>query len=113
LYCCGWFVCITFDLYYVNNYVLEPSHNDLLLKKKIHSTNKTYIWHIRLGHTNSKRIQRLVKNGLLGPLDFEDYLVCESRLEGNMTKMPFFAKAYRAKDLLELVYIDVCGPISV
>jgi len=55
----------------------------------------------------------LVKNGLLGPLDFEDYLVCESRLEGNMTKMPFFAKAYRAKDLLELVYIDVCGPISV
>jgi transposase InsO family protein len=30
-----------------------------------------------------------------------------------MTKRPFSAKGYRAKDLLKLVHTDVCGPMSV
>ena len=30
-----------------------------------------------------------------------------------MTKRPFNAKGNRAKDLLELVHSDVCGPMSV
>ena len=30
-----------------------------------------------------------------------------------MTKRPFNAKGYRAKDLLELVHSDVCGPMSI
>ena len=30
-----------------------------------------------------------------------------------MTKRPFIAKGYRAKECLELVHIDVCGPFNV
>jgi hypothetical protein len=30
-----------------------------------------------------------------------------------MTKRSFSAKGYRAKDLLELVHTDICGPMSV
>ena len=30
-----------------------------------------------------------------------------------MTKRPFNAKGYRAKDLLKLVHSDVCGPMSI
>jgi hypothetical protein len=29
-----------------------------------------------------------------------------------MTKRPLSTKGYRAKDLLELVHTNVCGPIS-
>ena len=57
-------------------------------------------------------IQRLVKDALLKPLDFNEFPVYESCLEGKMMKRPFNAKGYRAKDLLELVHSDVCGPMS-
>ena len=58
-------------------------------------------------------IQRLVKDALLKPLDFNEFPVYESCLEGKMIKRPFNAKGYRAKDLLELVHSDVCGPMSI
>jgi hypothetical protein len=62
---------------------------------------------------NSKRIQILVNDGLLGSLDFEDYSICESCLEGKMTNRSMYAKGYRVKKLLELVHIDVCGPMNI
>ena len=39
--------------------------------------------------------------------------VCESCLEGIMTKRPFSSKGSRAKDLLELMYTDMYGPINL
>ena len=51
---------------------------------------------MRLGHINPNKIQRLIKDGLLEPLDFDGFLVCESSLEGKMTKRPFNAKGRRA-----------------
>ena len=54
-----------------------------------------------------------MKDGLLEPLYFNELTVYESCLEGKMTKRPFNAKGNRAKDLLELVHSDVCGPMSV
>ena len=54
-----------------------------------------------------------MKDGLLEPLDFNEFTIYESCLEGKMTKRPFNAKGNRAKDLLELVHSDVCGPMSI
>ena len=54
-----------------------------------------------------------MKDGLLEPLYFNEFTVYESCLEGKMTKRSFNAKGNRAKDLLELVHSDVCGPMSV
>ena len=39
--------------------------------------------------------------------------VCESCLDGKMTKRPFPAKGNRTNALLELVHTDVCGPINI
>jgi len=86
------FYIITPDSYVVNNSVLEPTHHALSLKRKIPSTNEAYLWHLRLGHINSKRIQRLVNDGFLNPMDFQDYRVCESCLQGKMSKRTFFSK---------------------
>ena len=66
------------------------------LKKKFPSTSEAYLWHLRLGHINSNRIQRLIQDGLLKPLDFGGFPVCESCLEGKMNKRPFSAKGRRA-----------------
>ena len=67
---------------------------------------------MHLGHINPNIIQRLIKDGLLEPLDFDEFPVCESCLEGKMTKRPSNAKGRRAQKLLELVHTDVCGLMS-
>ena len=36
----------------------------------------------------------------------------EPCLEGKMTMRPFKAKGYRAKEVLDLVHTDLCGPMS-
>ena len=102
-------------------YILAPDKHELYnseldnnshiksLKRKFPSTSNAYLWHLCLGHINSNRIQRLVKDVFLEPLDFNEFPIYESCLEGKMTKRPFNAKANRANDLLELVYLDVCG----
>ena len=67
---------------------------------------------MRLGHINPNRIQILIKDGPLEPLDFDEFPICESYLEGKMTKRPFNAKGRRAQELLELVHTNVCDPMS-
>ena len=90
-------------------YILTPNKNELYnseldnnsrvksLKRKFHSTNEAYLWHLHLGNINSNRIQRLIKDGLLEPLDFDGFPVNESCLEGKLTKRPFNAKGRRAQ----------------
>jgi hypothetical protein len=75
--------------------------------------NETLLWHLRLGHINLKRIQRLVKDGSLESLHVEPFPTCESCLEGKMTKIAFGAKGNRASEVLELVHSDVCGPMPI
>ena len=84
------------DKHALYNSKLDNNSHVKSLKRKFPSTNDAYIWHLHLGHINPNRIQRLIKDGLLEPLDFDGFLVCESCLEGKMTKRPFNAKGRRA-----------------
>ena len=54
----------------------------------------------------------MVTGGLLSPLDVTALPVCESCLEEKMTMRPFKAKGYRAKEVMDLVHTDLCGPMS-
>ena len=54
----------------------------------------------------------MVTNGHISPLDVNALPVCEPCLEGKMTMRPFKAKGYRAKEVLNLVHTDLCGPMS-
>ena len=55
----------------------------------------------------------MVKRGLLNKLEDNSLPPCESCLEGKMTKRSFSEKGYRAKETLELVHTDLCGPMNV
>ena len=107
-------------------YVLRPTEQSLnkseLFKVEHHKSNKCqkvshsdnmYLWHLRLGHINLDRINEFVKDGPLRKLNVGTLPVCESCLEGKMTKRPFSAKDERSKEPLQLVHSDVCGPLSV
>ena len=78
-------------------------------KRKEGFSNPTRLWHIRLGHINLNRINRLVKEGILGNFVLQPMEVCESCLKGKMTKRPFPAKGNRTSVLSEFVHTDVCG----
>lgn len=89
----------------------ETSTYVLPLKRK-RDVNQTYMWHLKLGHINLERLNRLVKDGPLDFLQIEPYPICEPCLQGKMTKIPFLGKGIRAAGVLELIHIDVCGPIN-
>ena len=98
---------------YSINAIENTDDEQFPLSKKRKVSNETYMWHLRLGHINYSRIHGLVKSGILNSLIFEPIPVCESCLEGKMTKRPFKAKGNRATIQLELVHTNVCGPMSV
>ena len=50
-------------------------------KQKISRDNDTYLWHLRLGHINLDRINRLVMGGPLMELNICTLIVCESVLK--------------------------------
>ena len=95
-----------------NDSIMELNNSMVTVptKRKEPSTNPTRLWHMRLGYINLNRINRLVKEGILGDLVLQPMEVCESCLEGKMTERPFPAKGNMTNALLELVHTDVCGP---
>jgi hypothetical protein len=48
--------------------------------------NKTYLWHLRLGHVGKQKIGNMIKMGLLTDVVSEDFPTCESCIEGKMIK---------------------------
>src|SRR3954470_2914759 len=83
-------------------------HNIEAKRCKVNNDSATYLWHCRLGHIGVKRMKKLHADGLLESLD-----TCEPCLMGEMTKTPFSGTMERATDVLEIIHIDVCGPMSV
>ena len=86
---------LTPDQHELYNSELDNNSHVKSLKRKFPSTNDAYLWHLCLGHINSNKIQRLVKDRLLESLDFDEFQVYESCLEGKIAKRPFNAKGRR------------------
>ena len=93
--------------------LLKVEHPKFNKRQKVSHSDNTYLWHLRLGHINLDRINRLVKDGPLRKLNVGTLPVCESCLEGKMTKRPFSTNGDISKEPLQLVHSDVCGPLSV
>ena len=43
------------------------------IKRKLTNENSSMLWHGRLGHISNQRIQRLVSEGILDPLNFSNF----------------------------------------
>jgi transposase InsO family protein len=73
------------------------------------------LWHKRLGHLNYNSLTLLSqKNMVFGlPTIEKKHGVCEGCLLGKHHRQPFPKEgAKRAKEVLELVHTDVCGPMN-
>jgi hypothetical protein len=100
-------------------YILDLNYsvthiNSVDAKRCKHSDdNATYTWHCRLGHVGIKRMKKLHNDGLLGSMDFDSFDTCEPCLLGKMTRTPFTGLVERASDLLGIIHMDVCEPMSI
>ena len=52
------------------------------IKRKLINENSSMLWHRCLGHISNQRIQRLVSERILDPLDLSDFLVCIECIKG-------------------------------
>ena len=75
-----------------------------------------WLWHYRFGHLNFRGLNQLVnKDLILGVPKFEiSNTVCDTCLLGKQPRSAFSSSAAsRSKELLNVVYSNVCGPLEV
>lgn len=77
--------------------------------------DNSLLWHRRLGHINTKDLNKM-KNGAVEGVDYKDsYEVTKSTCavccEGKQSRLPF-PTGTRATEVLEIVHADVCGPME-
>ncbi|WKA13122.1 hypothetical protein VitviT2T_030454 [Vitis vinifera] len=70
------------------------------------------LWHKRLGHISRQRLERLVRDGMLSNHDFSDFKTCVVCLKGKMTAKTRKEKIDRCGGTLDLIHIDICGPLT-
>lgn len=72
-----------------------------------------YLWHQRMGHLNFPDLKKIEQNtkGIISLKKTED-IICVTCLESKQTRFPFKSQGTRAKNLLELVHSDICGPME-
>ncbi|CAH9140422.1 unnamed protein product [Cuscuta epithymum] len=78
-------------------------------------TDKAWLWHARYGHLNFQALRRLTTNKMVDgvPEINHSNMVCDGCTLGKQHRSSFPDRAnFRAKQQLELVHGDLCGPIT-
>ena len=76
--------------------------------------DEAWLWHGRLCHHSFHTLDSMIKGELVRGLpSFEKPKeVCSTCISGKHTRCPFQAYIFRANKLLDLVHMDLCGPIK-
>ncbi|GJZ50793.1 zinc finger, CCHC-type containing protein [Tanacetum coccineum] len=95
----------------INESVTGRTHYMLLANE----LNQAWLWHARLGHLNFDDINKMTRKGLVEGIPRINHAgqICDACLLGKHSRTPFPNQAkFRSKNPLDLVYGDLCGPIS-
>jgi hypothetical protein len=86
-------------------------------KRRIISTSdnetSSKLWHCRLGHILRVRMEHLIKEEILTPLDFSDLVHCIECIKGKYIKHIRKMGATHSSGVLEIIHTDICGPFNV
>jgi len=110
------------DLYLLSlretvNSVCDATENTSLSQSENRKRKRTQdvsskLWHCRLGHISRGRIEILVKNEILPPLEFSELDQCIDCIKGKFAKK-IKKNAKRSTGILEIIHTDICGPFPV
>ena len=96
-------------LYHINLQIASPV--SLLARLE----EPAWLWHARLGHVNFQALKLLIDKQMAAgvPQTVHPHQLCHACLVAKQARLPFPAVVrYRAKKPLELLHIDLCGPIT-
>ena len=81
---------------------------------KAEISNMMNLWHLRYGHLNCESLMLMEKNKMVLGIPKLEHTnnLCEVCVMGKQHRKSFPKKSSRASQPLELVYSDVCGPIT-
>jgi hypothetical protein len=101
--------CLQDKLYFL--FLYESVLNVCDDKDKRFSKNETSskLWHSRLGHISQGRIEHLIKEEILHPLDFSNF---DQYIKGNFAKQ-IKKGVVRSTGILELIHTNICGPFPI
>ncbi|KAJ0500497.1 putative RNA-directed DNA polymerase [Helianthus annuus] len=74
-----------------------------------------WVWHARMGHANFGVLQSMARKEMVDGMPYIDHpsKVCEGCLIGKQVRQSFPAEStWRAKEPLQLIHADLCGPIT-
>ena len=78
--------------------------------------NDAWLWHKKLGHMSIDTLAKLARHDLvvgLPKLSFERDNICDACMKGKHLKSSFKSKNFISTSRpLELLYMDLCGPMS-
>uniref|UniRef100_A0AAV1TN76 Integrase catalytic domain-containing protein n=1 Tax=Peronospora matthiolae TaxID=2874970 RepID=A0AAV1TN76_9STRA len=78
--------------------------------------SKSYLWHLHLGHIGHRGLDAIVKQNLGVGIDITSvgkWELCNGCALGKQTRVSFQSTTRKpAKDLLDVVHSDVCGPMQ-
>jgi hypothetical protein len=97
----------------VCNEQVSSSTNVSSKRKRCDDATSVKLWHYRLGHISKWRIERLIKDDILIPLDFSNSDYCIDCIKGKYAKQVKKGEAKRSAGVLEIIHTDICGPFPV
>ena len=68
--------------------------------------NSSMLWHRRLNHISIDRINRLVNDVVLSPLDYTDFETCVNCIKGKKTNKSK-KDANRSSNILQMMHTDI------
>lgn len=97
------------DVVHDEKTLIVECENDSVVTQK--PKENSILWHRRFGHTSFDYMDFLKSE--LKNMTIPKNSVCETCIKGKHSRKPFSDKGNRAKQLLELVHTDLCGPLQV
>nr|GEV41600.1 retrovirus-related Pol polyprotein from transposon TNT 1-94 [Tanacetum cinerariifolium] len=95
-------------------FILNIQHDEAKCLKSC-LEDHLWLWHMRYGHLNFGDLKLLSSKGMVKGLDQIDHhnKVCKGCLIGKHARSSFLKKVTsRAKEPLQLIHMDLCGPIT-
>ena len=82
------------------------AHVSIAAAATVSSIPSLALWHARLGHASSSRVQQLAFRGLLGSVSTENF-DCVSCQLGKQLALPFNSSKSISTDIFDLIHSDV------
>jgi transposase InsO family protein len=87
-----------------------------IAKSEVKHQNCVHLWHRRLGHRDPNAIKRIRNEDLASGINIDNcdvMMKCEHCIKGKATQKSYpEASLHRAKQPLDLIHSDVCGPMK-